>query len=268
MDRHPLLTREEEQALGRRIRAGDRAAFDELVARNEGLVRKIAWRYRGLGLDLDDLVQCGSLGCMTAARRFDPDRGCRFSTYASWWIRQAIEEGIGDGGFLIRVPGYAHRLLSAAERARRARRARRPLELSSSDRDTLAAARSARRVRLDCDIRVAGPAAERLSCDRLVERVALDRREPAPDEEATADEAARERSRLAEELLSRLDPWRRDLMERRYGLGAYDGRAASLAEIAAEVGRTRDSVRSKVESSLTTLKRLYRDGSKAKEVVG
>src|SRR4051812_31601405 len=91
---HPkgLCTRAEEQSLGRRIRAGDAAARDELIRRNIPLVLKLAVEHyrKRHGLDLDDLIQDGMIGLMRAVEMFDPERGTRFSTYASHWIWQAL----------------------------------------------------------------------------------------------------------------------------------------------------------------------------------
>src|SRR5687767_12743867 len=99
-----LLTPEEELDLGRRARAGDARAQALLIEKNLRLVVSVAKRYRGMGLPLEDLIQEGNVGLIKAAQRFDPDRGNRFSTYAIWWIRQAIVRAIEDKGRAIRLP--------------------------------------------------------------------------------------------------------------------------------------------------------------------
>jgi RNA polymerase primary sigma factor len=95
--RHPLLTRDEEMELSRRCREGDEEACERLVSSNLRFVVAIAKRYQGSGVPLADLVNEGNLGLIRAAQRFDGDRGVRFTSYAIWWIRQAISQAIERG---------------------------------------------------------------------------------------------------------------------------------------------------------------------------
>jgi RNA polymerase primary sigma factor len=99
-----LLTHQEEMDLSRRTKKGDRAARKRLIERNLRLVVSIAKKSRGQGLPFEDLIQEGNIGLMKAVGKFDPDRGYRFSTYAIWWIRQAVQRAVADKGRTIRVP--------------------------------------------------------------------------------------------------------------------------------------------------------------------
>lgn len=101
---YPLLSPEEEVKLAKRIRRGDRTARERMTASNLRLVVKIAKEYSGYGLPLEDLIAEGNLGLMRAVEKFDPKHGTRFSTYASWWIKQAVRRAIANQSKTIRVP--------------------------------------------------------------------------------------------------------------------------------------------------------------------
>ena len=102
--RERLLTHEEEIDLSRRVRAGEKQAREKLIEKNLRLVVSVAKKYRGMGLPFGDLIQEGNIGLMKAVEKFDPDRGFRFSTYATWWIRQAVQRAVANKGRIIRVP--------------------------------------------------------------------------------------------------------------------------------------------------------------------
>lgn len=113
---HHLLSLDEETALVVRVAAGDVAARNTLLEHNLKLVIKIAQRYEGRGLDLQDLVQEGCLGLITAAERFNPERKLRFSTYATWWVRQAISRACMNYGRSIRLPVHLHEHVAEAHK--------------------------------------------------------------------------------------------------------------------------------------------------------
>ena len=102
--RRPVPTTTEEIDLGRRIRQGDAQAVQELVERNLRFVVQVAGKYKGSGIPVTDLINEGNLGLIQAARKFDPDRGARFITYAIWWIRQAIMHALAEGQGAVRLP--------------------------------------------------------------------------------------------------------------------------------------------------------------------
>ena len=104
IDKGKLLTHKEEIDLSKRAKAGDKGARQRLIEKNLRLVVSVAKKYRGQGLPFGDLIQEGNIGLMKAVEKFDPDRGWRFSTYATWWVRQAVQRAVADKGRTIRIP--------------------------------------------------------------------------------------------------------------------------------------------------------------------
>ena len=125
ISRWPLLTPEGERTLAKKTAKGDPRALEELIQRNLRLVIYWAKRYRSAGLPLQDLIQEGNIGLMRAAEKFDPRKGTRFSTYASWWIRQALARAICDKQDLIRIPVHMHQKLRRVDRMLERARSRR-----------------------------------------------------------------------------------------------------------------------------------------------
>ena len=113
---YPILTREEEAKLATKIKDGDMAAKNKLVEHNLKLVVSIAKKYIGHGLEMSDLIDEGNIGLMKAAEKFDPEKGFKFSTYATWWIKQGITRGIADQGRGIRLPVHTVEKISKMKR--------------------------------------------------------------------------------------------------------------------------------------------------------
>lgn len=245
-----LLDAGTEWALARAARAGDAEARQRLIEANLRLVVAVAKDHAGRGLSLADLIAEGNLGLIRAVEHFDPARGFRFSTYAVWWIRQAIERALLDHGRLVRLPGSVVRALTAVLRVER------ELARYGGPTPTLEAIAAA----------AGRPVAEVAELLRLNERIAeLDDPEIASGL-ATAwpeDEGDDERERLLAEgaaserladWLARLPARQREVVARRYGL---DGHAMqSLAEVAAALGISRERVRQIQQEALIRLRRL------------
>ncbi len=115
--RGELLTHQEEIDLSKRAKQGNKRARKRLIEKNLRLVVSVAKKYRGYGLPFEDLIQEGNIGLMKAVEKFDPDRGFRFSTYATWWIRQAVQRAVADKGRTIRVPVHMTEKIRKVSRA-------------------------------------------------------------------------------------------------------------------------------------------------------
>ena len=115
----PLLSFEEEQKLSEKIKLGDKSAVQELVYHNLRLVVSIAKKYKNNHMTLLDIIQEGNIGLMKAAEKYDSSKGFRFSTYATWWIRQAINRATEEQGRVVRVPAHITELISKIKKISR-----------------------------------------------------------------------------------------------------------------------------------------------------
>jgi RNA polymerase primary sigma factor len=235
-----LLTHEEELDLGRWARAGDARARVRLIEKNLRLVVSVAKRYGGMGLPFEDLIQEGNIGLIKAAERFDPELGNRFSTYAIWWIRQAIGRAIEDKGRAIRLPTHAQGKARKAARVRNELSAR----LGGEPADEEVGERLGWTVR---EVRaVAGLLLEVFSLDRPVgaEDGSTKLGDFVEDEQASEVPEAvireMEHTRLKESM-GEMSARERHILVRRYGLD--DREPATLAELSDKLGVTRERVR-------------------------
>ena len=243
-------TPEEEKALVRRVADGDKQAEDELVSRNLRLVLDVARRYKTPGASLEDLVQEGTIGLIKAARKFDPERGFRFSTFAHWWIRQAISRFVKGPTRLIRLPEYLQDRIARAFRAREdlsVDLGREPSEAEVAQEAGVKEGQVSDLMRLSrdaasLDAPVGGSGAisveDTVSTERLME----------PDELAHRN---RSRSAMVKGL-GRLNPRETRILAYRYGLA--DGKSHSRPWIGKQLGLSAERVRQIERVALKSLR--------------
>ncbi len=248
---HELLTAAEEVALAKRIERGDLTAKHRMVESNLRLVVSIAKRYRGLGLPLLDLIQEGAIGLNRAVEKFDWRRGHKFSTYATWWIRQAIQRAISNNARTIRIPVHV------LERRRKVELASQRLETELGRRPTreeIAAETGLPPRRVD---EAFGLARTTLSLNQPFgaegDQTELGDLLPDPRGESVDDELERaRRRRVIHRALLTLPDRERTIVERHYGL---TGEPQTLQAIGHELGLTRERVRQLEAHALATLSR-------------
>jgi RNA polymerase primary sigma factor len=237
--RYPLLTKVEEIQLSKRVEQGDMEAKRRMIESNLRLVVSIAKRYRGQGLGFLDLIQEGTVGLIRAVEKFDWRRDLKFSTYATWWIRQAVARGLADKSRTVRLPVHVVERVQKINRAERTltlRLARDPTdeEVAKEARLPIAqvlAVRSAARSSMSLDEPI-GDDGESSVSDLLADENALD-----PSDVV----AVEQRNQALADALDALPQRARMVLVRRYGLDGED--PYTLDEIARELGLTRERVR-------------------------
>jgi RNA polymerase nonessential primary-like sigma factor len=247
----PLLTADEEKEFARRVQRGDEAARHRMIESNLRLVVKIARRYINRGLPLLDLIEEGNLGLIHAVEKFDPERGFRFSTYATWWIRQTIERAIMNQSGSVRLPIHIIKDINTCLRAAR--------KLSQQQDASPTAAQIADY--LDRDL----ADVERLMAlhDRVTLRAGISDEDGAGPVERLRARRDSEPPRCAQrdDVMEIVDHWvcelsekQRAVVERRFGLHGY--RRETLEKIGEEIGVTRERVRQIQLDALQNLRNM------------
>ncbi|MCS7091346.1 MAG: sigma-70 family RNA polymerase sigma factor [Verrucomicrobiota bacterium] len=257
-----LLTPEEEIELAARIKAGDKKAREHMIKANLRLVVKIARDYEGLGLPLLDLISEGNIGLMKAVERFDPKKGGKLSTYAAWWIKQAIKRALANQAKTIRLP--VHLVDKIARMRRVAMELQEELGREPSDEElALELGTTPTRV---AQMRTAAIRPASLDAPLSEEEDANSFGEIVQDESAhTPYEELEEKTVTAmlRELLARLDNREARILTRRFGL---DGNPPqTLEEVGAEFGVTRERVRQIQNIALRKLRRMIEKLEKVRD---
>ncbi|MDK2124666.1 RNA polymerase sigma factor RpoS [Parachitinimonas caeni] len=258
-----LLTPDQERELARRVVQGDFDARQKMIEHNLRLVVNIAKHYINRGMALLDLIEEGNIGLMHALEKFDPERGFRFSTYATWWIRQSIERAIMNQSRTIRLPVHVIKELNVYLRAQRHLEAQMGREPTIEEVACLVdkPVEEVRRV-MNLNERMASLDAP-LDIDPM-----LSIGESIPDEQHDGPDVILQNAeiqRYVRDWLKQLNDKQRMVIERRYGLNGYD--ICTLEDLASHLSLTRERVRQIQIEALESLRRLLRRQGVSRDVL-
>lgn len=253
----PLLTAEEEVYYGRLTLRGDQKARHKMIVSNLRLVVKIARRYYNRGMEFSDLIEEGNLGLLRAVEKFDPERGFRFSTYATWWIRQTIERAIMNQTRTIRLPIHVLRelnlyLSTARELMKKQNHEPTYHEIAEALDKSIEDVKNMMELNehmVSLDILVSGENTQgKPLVEALADKSAIDPEEMLSNEHMHA---------TLEACLEELNDKQREVICRRFGLGGFERQ--TLEEVGRDVGLTRERVRQIQMSGLKALREILRD---------